>query len=562
MLATVIRALWEAGDTAPMILPGLIPVHDSEVSKELSRYLTTAWPAIIDSDVDGPNAVSARIDAEFKNLGKYRAARRVARTLFLGSAPYELGSGSDETETKGRGLDEKRIRLGSLLPGDVISAYDDALRKLTQQTTYLFNDSSQWWWGTSPTVSKIAKDRAQAVAAHVVIEEIEDQLRGGGRGDFAGVHVAPATTGDVPDEPSCRLVILSPTHLWSSGDACAAVIEAAAILDQRGTGPRIYRNSLVFLGAEAKSLPALELAVRQAKAWESILDDRESLNLSIHSIRQAEAALAAERRAIRARIDEAYRRVLVPHQAEADAPVLLEVATIKAGEKSLAERVSERLTSDGLLTKKLGATTLRHELDRVPLWRGHHVEISQLAEDFARYPYLTRVTAPTVVRAAAAAGPASTSWMTDTFAYAEGWDETAGRYLGLTAGAHLDPSDGALLVKSDIAAAQIAAESATTAQTGGGIVEPAGDVSGTTDSPQSGDAPGPVLHRYLASARLDPLTPGKTFAKIQDEILRHLGDAKVSLRLEIETEPTELTDAQRRTLTENTRALGLNGGLD
>ncbi len=32
----------------------------------------------------------------------------------------------------------------------------------------------------------------------------------------------------------------------------------------------------------------------------------------------------------------------------------------------------------------------RMELDRVPLWRGSHVAVKQLIEDFGRYLYLPR----------------------------------------------------------------------------------------------------------------------------------------------------------------------------
>ena len=34
---------------------------------------------------------------------------------------------------------------------------------------------------------------------------------------------------------------------------------------------------------------------------------------------------------------------------------------------------------------------LRMELDRIPLWRGDHVAVKQLVEDFARYLYLPRL---------------------------------------------------------------------------------------------------------------------------------------------------------------------------
>ena len=51
-------------------------------------------------------------------------------------------------------------------------------------------------------------------------------------------------------------------------------------------------------------------------------------------------------------------------------------------------RASKKLRSDELLLTGFAATRLRMELDRVPLWRGDHVAIKQLVEDFARYLYL------------------------------------------------------------------------------------------------------------------------------------------------------------------------------
>jgi len=40
---------------------------------------------------------------------------------------------------------------------------------------------------------------------------------------------------------------------------------------------------------------------------------------------------------------------------------------------------------------------LRKHMDEVPLWRGDHVAVRQLIEDFARYLYLPRLTGPGVL---------------------------------------------------------------------------------------------------------------------------------------------------------------------
>jgi hypothetical protein len=46
--------------------------------------------------------------------------------------------------------------------------------------------------------------------------------------------------------------------------------------------------------------------------------------------------------------------------------------------------------NDELLGVNFAASRLRMEMDRVPLWRGNHVPIRQLVEDFDRYLYLPR----------------------------------------------------------------------------------------------------------------------------------------------------------------------------
>ena len=91
---------------------------------------------------------------------------------------------------------------------------------------------------------------------------------------------------------------------------------------------------------------------------------------------------------------------------------------------------------------------LRKHLDEVPLWRGDNVPIKQLVDDFARYIYLPRLAGPEVLAEAMRAGVALLTWRADTFAYAESFDETAGRYRGLQVhGINIAPDSPGLIVK-------------------------------------------------------------------------------------------------------------------
>lgn len=59
-----------------------------------------------------------------------------------------------------------------------------------------------------------------------------------------------------------------------------------------------------------------------------------------------------------------------------------------SGSDVLAVRASRKLRGDELLLCSFAPNRLRMEFDRIPLWRGEHVAVRQLVEDFAGYLYL------------------------------------------------------------------------------------------------------------------------------------------------------------------------------
>src|SRR5262249_5876070 len=148
----------------------------------------------------------------------------------------------------------------------------------------------------------------------------------------------------------------------------------------RGNTPRLYRNTIVFLAADKVRFQDLEDALRKFLAWQSILAEKDALNLDPHQVRQAEAQRTAAESAMTSRLPETYQWLLVPVQNSPQATVEWQALKL-TGQDALAVRASKKLKSDGLLATSFVATLLRMELDRVPLWRGDHVAVKQLVED-------------------------------------------------------------------------------------------------------------------------------------------------------------------------------------
>ena len=564
LMAAVIHSLWEVGDRSPLILPSTIPIDDVRVQSELTRYLSDNWTPIIAGDVDGPNSLPMRIDNEVSNLGKLSATRRAARTIYLGSAPT--------SNTSQRGLEDRRVKLGCVMPGESPQVFGDAVRRLAAGATYLYQDGPRYWYATQPTVAKLADDRANQLVRDpdAVHAELERRLQkdlglnprdGTRRGDFYAVHLMPQNGGDVPDQLETRLVVLDPDHSYARGEGNQAEAAAQAILQSRGAGPRIYRNTLAFLAADKVRLQDLHEAIRRHLAWASILNDKIDLNLDPHQVRQAENQRDAANGAVEAQLPETYCWVMVPTQASPSAELSWQASRL-SGSDHLAVRAGRKLSRDEHLVGKLGATIVRKALDDIPLWRNNdnHVPVRTLVDDFAQQLYLPRLAGPGVLVEALRSGVATLTWELDTFAYAESFDEQNGRYPGLLAGAQvaLSADDSGVIVKSAAAQNQLKQEVKDDEP-------PAPEEDPEQQSPSETSEQTPQLHRrYHGTVRLDPTRAGRDASLIAEEVIAHLvglSGADVTVTIDIEAKlPEGASEHIVRTVTENGRTLKFEPG--
>ena len=264
---------------------------------------------------------------------------------------------------------------------------------------------------------------------------------------------------------------------------------------------------------------------------------------------------------------EAYQWLLVPTQNTPQAKIEWQAFRL-SGQDALAVRVSKKLKNDELLVTSLAGTRLRMDLDRVPLWRGDHVSIKQLTEDFARYLYLPRLAETKVLLDAINDGLTLLTWEDETFAYADGFDEATGKYRGLRSGqrVHVTEADSGLVVKSEAARRQLSATSPVTAGTSSGNTSTAGAPGPTTDPIQSDPfaltsppQARPQPKRFHGSVALDATRVGRDAGRIADEVIAHLAglvgsDVKVTLEIQAEV-PNGVPEKVVRTVTENSRTL-------
>jgi predicted AAA+ superfamily ATPase len=90
LMAKVIYRLWKDDNKDLMVLPGTLPLYDGSSRNELTYYLPAGWDPVIERDIDGERAETTELENREPRFGQLHAARRVARTIFLGSAPSSV----------------------------------------------------------------------------------------------------------------------------------------------------------------------------------------------------------------------------------------------------------------------------------------------------------------------------------------------------------------------------------------------------------------------------------------------------------------------------------------
>jgi len=159
------------------------------------------------------------------------------------------------------------------------------------------------------------------------------------------------------------------------------------------------------------------------------------------------------------------------------------------------------------------------------------------------------------------------TWSQDSFAYADSFDETAGRYRGLRCGQMVNISEdnlSGLLVRPEVALKQHQAEIVPVP--GAPAVPPDGFVGLGAASAPTGGFSEPAVDkqvrrpkRFHGSVSLDPARVGRDAGRIADEVIAHLAGlvgstVKVTLEIEAEVEAGTPENVVR-TVTENSRTL-------
>ena len=441
LMANCISRLYRT-DTSPLIMPGNLPLDDPNFTSEFDKILSGRWDAVF-TEADSNGGRADLIDQQRNSFSEYGgAARRIARTVFLGSCP----SGAI------RGIDTNRIHLGVAQPGHRITTYTEALTEMRGNLYYFYSDDNRYYFHTEENLNKVAIDRANQISDAELNEHIVSEVTESVRNYRSRIVICPENLDTIADKDELRLIILPPDKLRPSRSAETdeAIPAALHILKHRANGERIHRNTLLFLASKTDDMRDLKGAAQEYLAWKSITQgDRRIQDLKDERLSQAQASLRKAGENVRRMIPKAYRSAIAPAQPE---PQHTEFEMHP--EQTKATDTGDIVTS-AFDTFKAREALIDYETPEALnvhlteyIWNDeNHIGIQKVWEMMTRYVYMPRLENRDVLTAAIKEGVEN-----GTFGYAEHYDPEQKHYSGLCfrQQIHILNPDG-LIVKGEVA---------------------------------------------------------------------------------------------------------------
>lgn len=564
-MAIVIHRLWNTDNRDALIMPGSLPLEDANVRNKSIHYLPQGWEPVIEREVDGPRSAPHDIDGHHTLFGGVQAARRTARTIFLGSAP---SSG----EQMIRGIKLERILLGALQPGQTIGVFEDVLKRLRDSLHYLYSERDRFWFDTKPNLRREMESRMQNINEQdellpLLTERVSRIF--GRQHSFGGIHVFTSST-DVPDDfgTGPRLVVLPTSAAFSRSETNQASAAAGKILRNRGDQPRQKQNRLLFLAADFDVVSRLKEQGRVYLAWNSIVGDIESgaLNQDLSHLKQAKRNREGAEQSLSQLIRETYRWLLAPvEEFRKGKPELIwESVSISPTAPNLVKAIEDKLKEEEWLIWEWSPVHLKRMLEQWYLKDGvTEVNALKVWQDCCSYLYLPRLVNDQVLKNAIETGIETG----DYFGLACGKEND--KYLGFVFGRHamviLD--DSSILIERDAAKAYSEQIKPEPGSADISAVAPPGEATlvtttGTGDDSSQGKPSEPRAgnkKQFYGTVSLEPIRAAMDFATIVTEVVQQF-TSKLGVNVKINVEIQAISkdgfdEATQRTVKENCNVL-------
>ncbi len=330
----------------PLIGLGTAPLDDPTFRAAVFEQLgESRLEAAVTTDIAGrPDAHALRLDAEdVDTIRQARLHRKTVTAIF-----FESNGGQTRAEAT-----VPELRLAVAEPDLDLGNVETVLEALTESCYYLYTDRNRYWFRSVPNLNKLLADRRASIQPTRIEERVREEIqRVFGAGSGVERVFFPEQSGQVPDHPALRLVVLAPERSFGDDDTLPKIRKMTS---ESGTSSRTFKSGLVWCVAEA-AVPLYEEA-RKLLAWEEIDRERDMLRLEEWQGQQLTQDIQRAKRDLREAVWRTYKNLVLLGKDGQLKHVDLGLIHSSAAD-TMVNLILNRLRSDGDVEDSIGPNFL------------------------------------------------------------------------------------------------------------------------------------------------------------------------------------------------------------
>ncbi|MFB9993405.1 DUF499 domain-containing protein [Deinococcus oregonensis] len=379
LLARVIEHGYLATVARPLISLGDVGLEEGEMQATITQTLKDAeWGGALASDLSAPGGRSYQLDKEQGgNYARHRLAQTVASAVFMASH-----SGGTQ-----KGITKPGLNLALMHPeGITPMLITDALDRLKNRLYYL-HANGNYVFRAQANLNSVLADRTAQVKRERALEFVKEAAQKATGGTLFKPYIWPESHKDVPDSQGFKLVLLGPDTPLDDLDLRERKL---SLLQQNaGNGPRIHKNTLVYLAARSADLTRAVDAARTLLALQDIEKDK-AITLSDEQKKDLKDRLTKQAESIPSLTKASYTSLLTPGVNEAGTAIWrdMDITAHARTRPTLEAAVTDVLRQEDMLISGIDPALLLQGPWK--LWPADEefVDLKTLRDYFTRLPHL------------------------------------------------------------------------------------------------------------------------------------------------------------------------------
>jgi len=358
LLALVIHALKDRN--LPYLSLADFDLANQEIRRELLKHIGAEFDSVIAADITAPDAGSRKVSV---SLGKAYQGLRLGERVTTATFMYSFSGGVE------RGATLAEIKRNATTLENPSAVVAEAVEELKGRLFYIQNQAGKYFFSNQANLNRLLLTRMENIHDPEITEVEGSLLRGRIKGDRLKVSIWREQSSDIPDTPDLKLLLF-----FEPDEA-----RMRSMLEEKGSTPRVHRNTIFFLVPMPNERIAFANLVRKHLAFQNLSNDP-TLKLTAEQHKEIKDGLKRLDGDLSEGVRRLYRQLYLPARTgwkEID----LGLPTV-GDNKSLDQEVYDRLRMDSEILEKIAPLVIKEKYLKDREW----VSTSQLYQASLKTP--------------------------------------------------------------------------------------------------------------------------------------------------------------------------------